>query len=124
MTESDLQDLDEGMFRGLSLRRDEITRRLQEIDTQLLIGKRIRALWSNEAFRQLLNDCAERVREETKQLVQRPHNAYQLGLRQGYLRALNVFASVTPMDDKELAALEAQRTPLLTQQEELTNVLT
>lgn len=117
-------NVNDGITSGLTEKLGRLEERLRQTETELLIGRRLHALLLVPAWREMQADFVERLKVETEALLRMPHDAYDLGRRQGYIRAIRLLTPTKVPSEADLDRLEREALPLLREEiERLKNVL-
>lgn len=104
--------------------RDRLQGELAVAELRERTALRIRELLQSPAFFDLCRDLEEEVGTQVHALMTRRMDGYQLGERQGYIRALRIFGNTKPMSEDELSLLRDETIPALREKlEVVTNLI-
>lgn len=87
----------------------EMKAKLRDYDVALLQDSAMRDLNYQPAWQQFLASMAGVAKDTLESIAAAEMSPYQLGFRQGYLRAVRLVAKAVPMADEQLADTRRER---------------
>lgn len=97
--------------------------KIREILIDLEMDKAVRDLHGHPGWQHISKSVAGIVESETEKLLSNRMDAFELGRRQGFIRALRILGRQAPLSDQEVAIRRTECSVLVRQNEDDLRVL-
>lgn len=116
MKDTDYQDHDRDVMRGLVDRLREAEGELLQAEMRLHHGRTLAAIGGMPEFQEMQANLRELHGRILQSLAKGELTPYEQGLKHGYLRGLGVFTNAEPLKPEEIEEIKSLRIPGLTEE--------